>query len=181
MEGSFKVEGLDKVMENLVNAFPREPEEQRKVLNSGMRKSSTQTIVREAKARAAALGGSGALAEAIGVRAKSKRRVMTSRAVAGVEITPIRHNAKAIAMYANYYYIRQGKPVPTRVILSGIRHGHLVEFGTVRTAAKPFLWQAATSQLSPFMRRLAEDMERTIRSRLKRRAKTKTVTGRAGR
>lgn len=178
MEVAVRIEGLDGAMKAMLDAFPADPKVQRQVLNGAMRRSALQTIVMDAKQRALAGDGSGALSESIGVRAKGLRRLRTSRAVAGVEVAPIRGNLKAMQMYISHYYTAQGRTPKPGMLLSGIRHGHLIEFGTFRTAARPFLWPAASSQLSPYMQRIAAEMRRDIERRVKR---TRTVTGRLGR
>ena len=182
MEISAKVEGLEEALAAMRAAFPADPKAQRQILNRAMSDSAVATIVRDAKQHALAGDSSGALSESIGVRPKSLRRVKTSRAVAGVEVVPIRSNLKAMRMYIQHYYTARGRTPKAFMILSGIRHGHLIEFGTVRHGPRPFLWPAAQSQLSPFMQRVAADMQRQIESRVRRARHGKhSATGRRGR
>ena len=180
MEVTGRIHGLEEAMENLADAFPRDARQQRAVLNSAMRKSAKPTILAEAKQRALSGDGSGALSESLGIRAISRRRTMTARRVAGVEIAPIRHNRKAMMMYINHYYTARGRTPPMGIIFSGIRHGHLVEFGTAHSDARPFLWPRGGPQLSPYMQRVANEMRQEIRRRLRRRTQ-RTHTGRLGR
>ena len=180
MEVTAKIHGLEDAMKAMRESFPSDRAKQRSILNTAMRKSAVETIVAEVKHRAKINhpGSSGALSESIGVRAKSLRRIKTSRSVAGVEIGSIRYNDKAMAMYVNHYYIRKGKAPPKGIFLSGIRHAHLVEFGTYRTNPKSFLWDGAKPQLSPFMARLAADMKRTIERRVNRMSRRKDFSNR---
>jgi hypothetical protein len=182
VEASVKIDGLEEAMRSMLAAFPSNRKEQKIILNGAMRKSASQTIAREAKERALAGDSSGALSEAIGIRARSRRNIKTARTVGALEVTPIRSNRKAMLMYIQHYYTSRGRTAPAGMILSGIRHGHLIEFGTVNHGPRPFLWPAAKGQLSPYMARLAADMRRQIESRVRRARHGKhSVTGRAGR
>jgi hypothetical protein len=180
MDVGVRVVGLEDAMKAMTDAFPNNPREQRGILNSAMRRSAAQTILLEAKQRALQGDGSGALSESLGIRNKSLRKIKTSRSVAGVEIAPIRTNRRAMAMYIDHYYSRAGRVAPAFMVLSGIRHGHLIEFGTVYSAARPFLWPAAEGQLSPYMQRVAAEMRKQIDNRL-RRSRKHSFTGRLGR
>ena len=182
MEPSVKIEGLEEALNAMMAAFPSDQKKQRQILNGTMRKSAAMTILLDAKQRALAGDGSGALSESLGIRNTSLRKVKTARAVAGVEVVPIRHNLKAMQMYIQHYYTAKGRAPHAGMLLSGIRHGHLIEFGTVNHGPRPFLWPAANAQLAPYMQRLAADMQRQIESRVRRaRNRKHSVTGRAGR
>lgn len=186
MDIGLKVEGLDAAMEALRATFPADHKVQRQILNTAMGKSARATMLAEVKQRAltgpTGVQRSGALSESIGVRNQSRRKVMTKRAVAGVEIAPIRSNLKAMARYIDYYYTRQGRTPRIGMLNSGIRHGHLIEWGTVKHGPAPFLFPGVNNNLAPFLQRLAADMRRTMEQRVRRKARGKhSVTGRRGR
>lgn len=179
MEMNSSVRGLDEAMKAIGEAFPNNPREARTILNGGMRRAASRTILAEAKQRALEGDGSGALSEALGIRAQSRRKIQTRRVVGGVEIVPVRGNLKAMALYINHYYTARGRTPKSGMLLSGIRHGHLVEFGTVEMAARPFLWPAARSQFAPYMQRVAEDMKRVIARRVALRNRKAPMSRRA--
>jgi hypothetical protein len=171
MEPMVKVQGLESALKTMREAFPADEKAQRAIINGSIRKAAAPTILAEAKQRAQANDKSGALTAALGIRNLSRRYIRTRRVVGGVEITPIRGNLKAMALYIDYYYTRRGRIPPAGIVLSGIRHGHLVDWGTVRSDPKPFLYPAMRSGMAPYMQRLANDMRRTIEQRVKRNAK----------
>ena len=177
MEGKAKIKGLGSAMKAMAAAFPKDPRQQSRLLNSTMRTAAKGTMLIAAKGFALAGDGSGALSESLGIRNQSRRKVSAKNAAAGVEIVPVRHNPRAIAQYINHYYTSRGKTAPASVVTSGIRHGHLVEFGTVRTSARPFLWPAAQSGRAGYINRfsaiLRKKTEAAVRRRAKKRAKKK--------
>ena len=148
---SIKIEGLEDAMKAMLAAFPANERRQRGILNASIRSAATNTILNDAKQRAKIGDGSGALSESLGIRATSKRKLKAKRVVAGVEIVPVRSNMKAMAMYIQHYYSAKGKTAPAKMLTSGVRHGHLVEIGSVNNSAKPFLWPAAESQKSAYI------------------------------
>jgi len=147
-------------------AFPTDPKKQRGILNSSMRSAASEMLA-DAKQRAITGDASGSLSESIGIRSKSKKSLAMSMAVAGVEITPVRYNPKAIALYLRFYYA--GKTAP-RFGIDGIRHGHLVEFGSKNNAARPFLWPAAQSNQQAYERKFAADLTKKTEAAVKRAA-----------
>jgi hypothetical protein len=185
VETGLKVQGLDAAMAAMREIMPNQPKEQQKIINPAMKKSAKATMLAEIKQRA--LTGptgnraSGALSESIGIRNQSKRKVMTKRAVAGVEIAPIRNTPKAMAMYVSHYYTQRGRTPHIGILDSGIRHGHLVEWGTVNHGPAPFLFPGVNNNLAPFLQRLAADMRRTMEQRVRRARGKHSVTGRRGR
>ena len=130
-----------------------------------------RSILPIAKSLALTGDSSGALSESIGVRFQPLRNLRAKGVTAGVQVVPIRHNVRAIAMYIQHYYTNRGKTASINVVASGIRHGHLVEFGTVRTAAKPFLWPAAQSGISGFTNKFSKILEKRTEAAVKRRAR----------
>jgi len=170
MEGTATITGIKNVVAAMGAAFPNEPIKQQGLLSSAMRGSAKPTIMASAKRLALKGDGSGALSESIGIRKLSRSKVKTRRVAAGIEIVPIRYNLKAISMYSNFYYPR-GTSV--KRFVDGIRHGHLVEFGTKYTSARPFLWPAARSNKSAYVNLFAVTLKKRIESAVKRRAKKK--------
>ena len=182
MQPTVKVEGLDDAMRAMMAAFPKDAKTQGQIINKGIRRAAVKDLLPSIKARAMSYKDSGALAESIGVRAMPKRYVRTARAVGGMQIVPIRSNLKAMAMYINHHYTNKGRTAPAGMLLSGIRHGHLVEFGvpTRGIPARSFLWEPVPPRVSQYLITAAAEFKRDIEARVNRRAK-KSFTGRAGR
>jgi hypothetical protein len=171
MNVSVKVEGLEEAMQAMLAAFPVDERKQRGILNASMRAAATGTILADAKQRASAGDASGALSESLGIRATSKKKLKMRNVVAGVEIVPIRTNMKAMALYIQHYYTSRGKIAPAKMFTSGIRHGHLIEFGTAHSAADPFLYPAAQAAGGAYVNRFAADLSKKTEAAVKREAK----------
>jgi hypothetical protein len=176
MEGSTKIHGLEDALKAMQAAFPNDEKAQRQIINSSLRSAATKTMLREIKARALQYKDSGALAESIGVRAMSRRKLRTARRVGGVEIAPIRSNRRAMAMYIQHHYNAKGRAAPRGMLFSGIRHGHFVEFGVPLRGipARSFLWEGGRGQVAPYLMQAAREFqlqtERRV-ARAKRRSK----------
>ena len=171
MQFKAKIVGLEDAMAAMQAAFPKNPAQQKRLLNSGMRRAARNTILPSAKRRALRPDSSGALSESLGIRTQRVGKTRAKGVAAGIEITPVRANLKAMAMYINFYYTMRGKIAPAKMITSGIRHGHLVEFGSKNNAAHPFLWPAAQSRKRSYVNRFAKDLKRTIALAVRRRAR----------
>lgn len=171
MQLGFKIDGLKDVERAILAAFPGEPRKQRAILNQTMAAAAKNTMLPVAKSRALQGDGSGALSESLGIRALPANRAFPRGVVASVEMVPVRNNTKAIQKYANYYYARLGKTIPNSVLTSGIRHGHLVEFGTVKMAAQPFLWNSAQEKAVAWSRDLGNQVRVVIEKSVRRAAK----------
>lgn len=173
MEMTLKIEGLDEAMKALQAAFPKDPKRQRSLLNQAMSQSAKQTIVPVAKSLALQGDGSGSLSEAIKPRAVSAGRSRAAGVPARVQVTPVRMDRKAIAMYIDYYYNRVGRAAPSKMVTSGIRHGHLVEFGHRArngefVSAQPFMGPALDSAGRAYIRRFASNLERKVEAAVRR-------------
>ena len=168
---SVKIKGLEDAMKAMLAAFPSDERRQRGILNASMKTAATNTILTDAKQRAKIGDGSGALSESLGIRATSKRKLKARRVVAGVEVVPVRTNMKAMAMYIQHYYTSRGRTAPAKMLTSGVRHGHLVEFGSVNNPARPFLYPAAESQRSAYVGRFAADLSEKTEAAVRREAK----------
>ena len=57
------------------------------------------------------------------------------------------------------------------VMTSGIRHGHLVEFGTKKTSPQAFLWPAAKAGFPKYKTLFAGELKKRIEARVKREAR----------
>lgn len=173
MEISVELKGVDEAIDAMMAAFPSDPNLQRRLLNGAMRVSARKAIVPTAKQMAMVGDGSGSLSEAIAVRGQSKKRLAGKNAAAGVEVLPIRFNRKAIAMYINHYYTAVGRNAPAKMISSGIRHGHLVEFGSVNNNARPFLWPAAQSGQTSYIAGVGSQLKKATERAVNRARKSK--------
>lgn len=171
MKMSIKVTGLKDVNAAILAAFPNNIEQRRRILNQGMKAAAKGTILASAKRRALRGGESGALSESMGLRASSKSRALRRGVPASVIVGSIRNSPKALAMYINHYYITRGRSFPVSTLASGIRHGHLIEFGTVKTGARPFLYPALQSQASAYRNSLAGYLKKKMEAAVRRRAR----------
>lgn len=171
MDGKGEIKGLREAMRAMAAAFPKNPEQQRRLLSAAMRGAAKNTILRNAKLFALAGDGSGALSESLGIRTQSRRKVLTRLIGAGVQIAPVRNNRKAMALYINHYYTQRGRTPPAHIVTSGIRHGHLVEFGTKHSAASPFLWPAAQSAIMPYKNQFSVFLKKRTEAAVRRAAR----------
>lgn len=97
-----------------------------------------------ARSNAQKIAGSGALAMAVSTwRNRKGERARGTNTFASVEVGPRRSNKRALAAYYSFY---KGRTPSPRQLQLGIRHGHLVEFGTKRTPARRWLTAAFDSQ-----------------------------------
>lgn len=168
MQGNVDIKGLDGALKAMQAAFPKDPKKQRGVLNTAMRTAARKNIVPTAKELAKRGDGSGALSESIAVRNQSKKRLAAKGMVAGVEVVPVRFNRKAIALYVQHYYIDKGITPPANIVTSGIRHGHLVEFGSVNNTPRPFLLPAGRAGQTGYINAVGGELEKAIERRVKR-------------
>lgn len=173
MDMQVRIEGLEEALAAMRAAFPDNYEQQRRLLNQAMAGSAKKSFIPMAKQLARRGDSSGALSESIAARAASRSRSLQRSMTAFVQVTPVRFNRKAIAMYVQHYYTRLGKNPGTKVVTSGIRHGHLVEFGTRHSPAQPFLWPAATAQRGKYIAEFAGFLRKKTEAAVRRRARTK--------
>jgi len=168
MEANVRLKGLNEAVLALRRAFPSDPKKKQRLLHSAMGASARKTILPVAKQLAMAGDGSGSLSAALKVRVMSKAK---RKGGAGMELVPVRHDTGSIYDYIHHYYTSRGKTPPADIVASGIRHGHLVEFGSVHNTAKPFLWPAAKSQGRAYTKRFAAVLEKRIKSAVNRAAR----------
>lgn len=169
MEGSAKIEGLDEAMKALQAAFPDNYKKQSQMINGAMGSSARKSILPIAKQLALVGDGSGALSESLKVRAQKARKRKDK--AGGMEVVPVRHDRKAMALYISHYYTQMGLIPPARLVTDGIRHGHLVEFGSVKESARAFLWPAGKAGQMVYTSLFASELRKRIESAVRREAK----------
>lgn len=160
-------------MKAMLAAFPSDPKKQKQILNGAMRSSAAKAMLPTAKQMAFRGDSSGALSESLGIRNMNARALRKNGTQAGVQVLPVRANRKAMMMYIQHYYTSRGRTPKAGMILSGIRHGHLVEFGSVNNGAYPFLWPAATTGKGAYIRNFAGEMQKKTESAVKRARRSK--------
>ena len=173
MEMNAKIHGLEDALKAMEAAFPKNADKARSLLNQTMSGSARKSILPMAKVLALVGDGSGALSESLAPRAVGKTRAAQAGHAARIQITPVRYNKKAIAMYSAFYY---KKSVGLGRVAEGIRHGHLVEFGHKdrngnHVAAKPFLYPALKAGKSAYIGLFAAIMKNKIAAAVRHRAK----------
>ena len=171
IEVEARIEGLEEAMRAMRAAFPQDHKAQRTLLNRSLSGAARKAMVPMAKQLALRGDESGALSQSIAMRARSQSNARRRGAVASVVMTPVRSDVAAMVTYVNYYYSSKGWSPPKGVISGGIRHGHLVEFGTVEQSAAPFLYPAVRSGLHLFMSLLANTMKQYTESAVRRAAR----------
>ncbi len=173
VDGVVRIKGLDAAMAAMRAAFPKNPEQQRRLLNQTMSGAARKSIIPVAKQLARQGDGSGALSEAIAPRAVRRSKANAAGATARVDITPVRSNRKAMAMYINHYYTRLGKIAPAKVLTRGIHYGHWVEFGRRHqgVSGRPFLWPAAVSERGKYISVFAKILKKKVEAAVRRKAK----------
>jgi hypothetical protein len=171
MKGSVELKGLEDALRTMERAFPNDAKIQQQLLHGAMGGSARKSLLPFAKQLAQRGDSSGSLSEALKVRVRPKRR--RSGVAGGMEITPVRYDKKAIAKYIQHYYAAKGKNIPLGGI-DGIRHGHLVEFGTKHHPAYPFLWPA-TGMSKQYRQLFAGELKKRIESRVRREARKRNT------
>lgn len=166
-----RLTGLSDAILALGMAFPNDPKKKQRILHSAMGTAARRTILPMAQQLAKIGDGSGALSSSLGVRVMSKRKRASRRVAGGMELVPVRFKYDAIYDYIEHYYTSKGKTPPADIIASGIRHGHLVEFGSVHNTAKPFLWPAGQAQARAYTIQFAKILKKRIAANVKRAAK----------
>lgn len=169
---SANVTGVDSAIKAMMAAFPKDLKIQQRLVNGAMRISARKNLLPIAKQNASRGDGSGALSEALVVRSMSAKRKRELGVPFGIQILPYRFNKKALALYIEYYYTRQGKRAAAKDFARGIRHGHFVEFGNVNNTARPFLRPAADegqqAYLNGFSQELRKGIEKAVEKARKR-------------
>lgn len=171
MEGTAKIEGLEAAMKSMQTAFPDNIKQQARIVNGAMGGAARKSILPIAKQLALNGDGSGALSDSLGVRAQ-KARSRKGKA-GGMMVVPVRSDKKALAKYIDFYFTAQGKTPPADIVTQGIRHGHLIEFGTSKISSRAYLWPAAQSGLSMYINLFAGEMRKRTEAAVKREAKKK--------
>lgn len=157
---SIKVEGLKELEQALLKEIPKEA---RKVLLGGLR-DAAQPMLAMAKGYAKSTDASGALSESLALKTVSAKRTKHS---ASILLGPNRMSSTAKAMYLAYY--NQDWDAAN----DGIRHGHLVEFGTKHSGADPFLRPALDAAGPFFAHGFAGATWKRLASKIKKRGRVK--------
>lgn len=148
--GSFEVEGFAELERKLL-ALPKAVGV--KALTAGLR-AGAAPMVRGAKIFVPRR--SGALAASIGTWS---RRGKYGDHISSVFVGPKRKSKKAVALYQNYYGKNKTRMAFSRKVIEkdrdSIRHGHLIEFGTIKMPAKPYLLPAFDANRSAAVDRFA--------------------------
>jgi len=171
IEATAKIDGLESALSAMRAAFPEKYKKQRSILNNSLSGAARKAIIPVAKQLALRGDESGALSKSIKPRARSYSKSRRRGAVSSVAITPHRMDAAAMAVYVNHYYSSKGLAAPAGLISGGIRHGHLIEFGTVNHPAQPFLYPALRVGFRPFLALFAKSIERKTQAAVKRAAR----------
>lgn len=125
MQVNVEILGLADITELLTRTLPARVQSN---VVAGAIKEAAKPMVQAIKRDFRALGGSGSLSLATSSWRDRKRETRGGQHFASVAVGPKRGNRRALAAYFAYY----GKKVTPRQYQLGIRHGHLVEFGTRR-------------------------------------------------
>jgi len=168
VQATAEMQGLQSALKAMRAAFPKDAKKQKQILNGAMRASANKSILPTAKLLAKQGDGSGALSEALGIRNMNARTLRKNGVPAGIQVVPVRANMKAMALYVAHYYTSRGKTPPPGILTSGIRHGHLVEFGSAHNTASPFLWPAASAGKPSYIRGFAGEMKNKTESAVRR-------------
>jgi hypothetical protein len=171
IEATARIDGLEAALNAMRSAFPEDYKKQRSILNNSLSGAARGAIIPTAKQLALRGDESGALSKSIKPRARSYSKSRRRGAVASVAVTPHRMDAAAMAVYVNHYYSSKGLAAPAGLISGGIRHGHLIEFGTVNHPAQPFLYPALRIGFRPFLALFAKSIERKTQAAVKRAAR----------
>lgn len=166
MRFDVQVSGLRELQETLLRTLPAKV--QSRAVATALRKAA-QPMVVAARAGYKARARSGSLAAATSVwrDRKSERRRGTST-FASVEIGARRSNRKALAKYYEFY---GRKPTPAQLRL-GIRHAHLIEWGTARgTPALRILTRAFDSHARAAVAAFGKELGAAIEKEAARRGR----------
>jgi len=171
IEMDVKVEGLNEAMEAIRAAFIGNPKKQRSIVNQSLSGAARKAVIPMAKQLALQGDESGALSQSIKARARSYFNARKRGATASIMVTPVRSDVPAMVTYVNYYYSRHGLAPPQGLISGGIRHGHLIEFGTVNHPARPFLYPALRAGMPRLISAFAESMKKKNEAAIRREAR----------
>ena len=171
MIGSASVSGLEDAMKAMIAAFPADPKKQQQILHRSIGSAARKEILPTSKQLAQVGDASGALSQALAVRALPAKERRKRNSAASMILTPVRSNRRALSAYINHYYTQNGINPPASLFVRGIMHGHLVEFGSVNNPAKSFLWAAAQSNFGNYVNRFGDELTRITEAAVKRAAK----------
>jgi HK97 gp10 family phage protein len=161
-----KVTGIREIVQNLAALGPQVSRR----IGRGAMSKAMKPVLASAKGNAARIAKSGSLVAALKTRVQSADQIRrgflgignTKDAVRG-SVVPVGKDRKALALYSLHYRKKR--------LVRRIRHGHLVEFGTKRSAAKPFMRAAIEQNGQRVVDTLANEMRAGIDRELRRRRK----------
>jgi len=171
MIGTARVSGLEDAMKAMQAAFPNEPRKQQQILHRSIGSAARKEILPTSKQLAQIGDASGALSQALAVRALPAKQRRKRNTAASMVITPVRSDRKALSRYINHYYTQNGINPPASLFVRGIMHGHLIEFGSVNNPAKSFLWAAGQSNFNNYVDRFGTELRRITEQAVKKAAK----------
>lgn len=160
-DNGVKIEGLDEVIQKLKSLGP---DLQRKALRTGVRKGAN--LVKKAAVQKAPKD-TGSMAKNIAVQFASR----TSKEVKGVAFrVGVRGGAQASGAKVKYARSRKGKRA-SRAAGSSTWYWRLVEFGTEKMKARPFMRPALSRNTDQIISTVAEDIDKGITTEMKRKAR----------
>jgi hypothetical protein len=171
MIGDVKIEGLEKAMKAMQAAFPADPRKQQAILHRAIGSAARKQILPTSKQLALVGDASGALSEALTVRALPAKERRKRNTAASMVVTPVRSNRKALSRYISHYYTNEGLTPPASLLVRGIMHGHLVEFGSANNAPKSFLWASAQANQANYVETFSSEMRRITEQAVKKAGK----------
>lgn len=168
MKVSVQVLGLKELTETLTKALPAKV--QQRAVAAALRKAAAP-MVTAARSGYSSHAQSGSLATAMTAwRNRKQERRRGSQTFASVEIGPRRSSKRALAQY---YAFHGRKPTPAQLRL-GIRHAHLIEWGTKRgTPALRILTRAFDSRARAAVDAFGKELGAAIEREAARRGRVK--------
>lgn len=151
-----KITGLQGVR-HAIDALPKELQ---RAAEAGALRAGGKVILPKAKALAMAAADSGLLAKSLGITVrKTRAKVLTARVGARTGFARV--------------FIRNGETQPKKHDPS--KYAHLVELGTSRSAARPYLRPAIESSGNGILDAMAKGYEKGIHTAIARIAKRSTT------
>ncbi|NNF65984.1 MAG: hypothetical protein HKM98_00580 [Gammaproteobacteria bacterium] len=106
---------------------------------------------------------SGALARSIGKYSKKGR---FNDEIGTVSVGPKRNVKAAVSLYQQYYG-KRATGSKSKKKRDGIRHGHLIEFGTKHSPARPFLRPAFHANVTRVVKGFSAELKKSIAKTVK--------------
>jgi len=141
IQSKVKIHGLADVDKLLRKTLPEKAQRNtvRKIMHVAAR-----PMVKDLKRQYKALGGSGSLA--LATRSWNVTKGFKGRFKGSIDVGPKRNSLRALKRYFSYYYPNQR--IPATRLTTGIRHGHLVEWGTEHSQGRAILKSTSARMFS---------------------------------